>query len=237
MSDSEIYKLIFAPGFSTAETVTNVSGRGVGLDVVKNNIERLRGNIEISSTPNEETLFRISLPLTTAISEGIIVFVDGHRFIFPIYQIEGFTQLNPSTVTTITKDREVVQIRDEFIPLIRMGSVTTQIRNKIKGTTLDQKAESRTINTRIENKTIVIVECKGKKYALMVDSLGGQTQVVVKSLGDKFKAINLVTGGAIMGDGRVSLVLNITGIIDLYIREYQPNNANKGNFKKIEMVA
>ena len=198
LSDDEAFRLIFAAGLSTAEKVTDVSGRGVGMDVVRKNIESLGGKIDIRSVPDEGTTFIIRLPLTLAIIDGQIVTVGAQRYIVPINAIVGSVRPSADQISTIQNRGEVAMIRNELIPLVRMGRLFA-------------------VPDAVENPAdalLVIVEESGRKCALMVDDLTGQQQVVIKNLSGLGK-IKGVSGGAIMGDGRISLILDIPGLIDL----------------------
>ena len=186
-----IYRLMFLPGFSTAEKVTDISGRGVGLDVVKTAVESLKGQIEIDSKSGQGTTFRLVLPLTTAILDGVIVRVGGHRYILPIELISEFVNLRPGMITTVDAGK-VLKIRDNFIPAISLAS-----------------------NFGIESgdeELAVIVKTLGRQIGLLVDEVAQQSQVVLKSLNTGQNNIPGVSGAAILGDGRVALVLDPAGL-------------------------
>ncbi len=198
LSDDEAFRLIFAAGLSTAEKVSDVSGRGVGMDVVRKNIESLGGKIDIRSVPDEGTTFVIRLPLTLAIIDGQIVTVGAQRYIVPINSIVGSVRPSADQISTVQNRGEVAMIRNELIPLVRMSrlfAVADAVKNASDG-------------------LLVIVEESSRKCALMVDDLTGQQQVVIKNLSGLGK-IKGVSGGAIMGDGRISLILDVPGLIDL----------------------
>lgn len=197
LSDDEAFRLIFQAGFSTAEKISDVSGRGVGMDVVRKNIESLGGKIDIQSVPNKATTFIIRLPLTLAIIDGQIVTVGNQRYIIPINAIVGSVRPTPEQISTIQGKGEMAHVRGDLLRLIRMS--------RLFG-----------VSGAIENPTdglLVIVEEGGRKCALLVDDLIGQQQVVIKNLSGMGK-IKGVSGGAIMGDGRISLILDIPGLID-----------------------
>lgn len=198
LSDDEAFRLIFAAGLSTAEKISDVSGRGVGMDVVRKNIESLGGKIDIRSVPDEGTTFSIRLPLTLAIIDGQIVTVGAQRYIVPINAIVGSVRPTPDQISTIQNRSEMAMIRNELIPLVRMSRLFDV------ADAVENAAEA----------LLVIVEESGRKCALMVDDLTGQQQVVIKNLSGLGK-IKGVSGGAIMGDGRISLILDIPGLIDL----------------------
>jgi two-component system chemotaxis sensor kinase CheA len=199
MSDGDVFNLIFAPGFSTAEKVTDVSGRGVGMDVVKRNIERLRGRIEVTSTPGEGTTFHVRLPLTMAITDAMILRVGQNRYLLPTVSIEQSFQPEPESVFTVTGRGEMVLLRGELLPMFRLHElfdITDAVRDPQDG-------------------LLIVIEGDGKRCALMVDELLGQQQVVIKSLGRGMTTTLGVSGGAILGDGRVGLILDALGLLQL----------------------
>lgn len=197
MSDSEVYQLIFAPGFSTADQVTDVSGRGVGMDVVKRNIEGLGGRVELSAVPGKGTTVTIRLPLTLAILDGMSVSVGDEIFIVPLGYIMESLQPKNEDVKTVTGDGRVVNVRGEYLPLIGLHSIFN-IRPK----------------TREPHEGIlVIIESDSGKAALFVDELVGQHQVVIKSLETNFRKVKGISAATIMGDGRVALILDIAALL------------------------
>lgn len=197
MPDSEVWQLIFAPGFSTAEIVTDVSGRGVGMDVVKRNITAMGGTVEIRSIPGTGTTIAISLPLTLAILDGMSVKVGEEIYILPLgYVIES---LQPAAVDVkdVAGQGKVVKVREEYLPLIPLHQIFA-------------------IDPRFEDPSqgiIVILESDGKKAALLVDSLVGQQQVVVKNLESNFRKVAGISGATILGDGGVSLILDVSALL------------------------
>lgn len=199
LSDEQIYKLIFHAGLSTAQKVTSVSGRGVGMDVVRKNIEVLRGKVEISSIRGKGTTFTIRLPLTLAIIDGQIVKVGNDRYIIPIHSIVRTLKPEANQLSSVQNRGEMVSVQGWLLSLVRLY--------KLFGTvpTTEDPTES----------LLVIVEEDGKKCCLLVDELLGQQQVVIKSLGDGLGKAKGVSGGAIMGDGKVSLILDISGLMEL----------------------
>lgn len=196
LNDSQIYSLIFAPGFSTADKVTNISGRGVGTDVVKKNIEKLRGKVEVDSTEGKGTTFTIKLPLTLAIIDGIVVKVGSAIYILPTISIEESISPKKEEISTIKEQGEVVNMRGTLFPLVRLHKLYN-----IK----DAK-------TNPCEAIVIIVESEQGRYSILVDELVGQQQVVIKSLGERFKKVKGISGGAILGDGRVGLILDTSGI-------------------------
>jgi two-component system, chemotaxis family, sensor kinase CheA len=200
MTDQEIFSLIFHPGLSTAEKVTSVSGRGVGMDVVKRNIEELRGRIDIASELNKGTTFTITLPLTLAIIDGQIVRIGKEKYIIPINAISKSFRPTPQQISTVQGAREMVMERGELLPLVRLHELFN----------IEPDA------TEATDGLVVIVEEDNQACCLLVDDLLDQQQVVIKNLGEILKHTDGISGGAIMGDGLVSLILDIPGIIKLY---------------------
>ena len=199
MSDHEVSNLIFEPGFSTARKLTDVSGRGVGMDVVKKSVEALRGRVDVSSRPNEGCTFTINLPLTLAIIDGMLVKVGDHRYIVPTVSIRLNLRPTPDVLATIAGRGEIVMLRGKPIPMIRLHRIFN-------------------IQRAVEDPTeglVVVVDEGDRNYALLVDELLGQRQVVAKSLGDGIGKVRGISGGAILGDGRVGLILDPAQIADL----------------------
>ncbi|MBI5582919.1 MAG: chemotaxis protein CheA [Deltaproteobacteria bacterium] len=195
-----IDNLIFEPGFSTADQVTDVSGRGVGMDVVKKAIERLKGKVEVFSEEGKGCRFAIRVPLTLAIMDGIIVRVGPERYIIPTVSIKETFRPLPADVSTIQTRGEVVKVRNMLLPLIRL--------HELLGVSPQRREPWEAL--------VVVVENEGHQRCLMVDDLVGKQEVVIKNLGEKFKEVKGLAGGAIMGDGRVGLILDINGIFELY---------------------
>ncbi|MCK4739329.1 MAG: chemotaxis protein CheA [Deltaproteobacteria bacterium] len=199
LQDNDIYSLIMAPGFSTAAEVTAISGRGVGLDVVRKNVEKLRGRIEISSTEGQGTVFSLMFPLTLASIEGMVVGIDEDRFIIPALSIENFSRPKSTDVTIVAGRGELVEVRGQLFPLVRLNRLFKNFK--------DDKAP--------EDSILVLVESDEKKCCLMVDNILGHQQVVIKSLDESFKEVKGVSGCSILGDGRVGLILDVGGILNL----------------------
>lgn len=198
-ADSEVFGLIFSPGFSTAETVTDVSGRGVGMDVVRKNIEKLRGRIEVTSTVGAGSTFAIRLPLTMAITDAMMLRLGNERYLLPTVSIEHSFRPAKDSVSTVIGRGEMVMLREELLPLFRLAELFN-----VSGAV-----------TEPSEGLMVVIEGGGKRCALMVDELLGQQQVVIKHLGESLGKIPGVSGGAILGDGRVGLILDSTGLIAL----------------------
>ncbi len=199
LTDGEVFNLIFHPGFSTASKITDVSGRGVGMDVVKKAIENLRGHLEIFSKHGRGSTFKISLPLTLAIIEGMLVSVGEQRYVLPTNSILKSFKLEKKDYTTIENKHEMVMVMGDLIPLIRINKVFN-----ICEKTKDQ----------FDGVTVVVIN-KNKKKALLIDELLGKDEFVIKSLGETFKGVKGVAGGAILGDGRVGLIIDMPGLFDV----------------------
>jgi two-component system chemotaxis sensor kinase CheA len=196
MSDGQVYDLVFAPGFSTAETLTDVSGRGVGMDVVRRNVESLRGRCDIASTQGHGSTFSIRLPLTLAITDGLLVRVGKERFIVPTIGIQVTIRPEQRAISTVAGRGEMVLLRDHLMPVVRLHrlfDIPDAVEHPWDG-------------------LLMIVGEGDRRVGLMVDELLGQNQVVVKSLGEGIGKQPGVAGGAILGDGRVGLILDIAEI-------------------------
>ncbi len=199
MTDSDVFNLIFAPGFSTAEQITDISGRGVGMDVVRRNLEKIRGRIDITSAPGKGTTFAIRLPLTLAVTDGMLVRVGDERFIIPLTHIHMSFRPEQSMLSTVVGRGEAVLLRGELLPIIRLHrlfDVHGAVQSPLDG-------------------LLMIVGDGDRRTALLVDDLLGQQQVVAKTLGDGLGKVPGVSGGAILGDGRVGLILDVTETVAL----------------------
>jgi two-component system chemotaxis sensor kinase CheA len=196
MPDSEVWMLIFEAGFSTADVVTDVSGRGVGMDVVKRNIAELGGRIELASAEGFGTRTTIRLPLTLAILDGLSVSIGGEVYIVPLNAISESLQISASDLKTVGRDGRLLKVRGEYLPLLPLHEVFN----------ISPRAES------LEQGIVIIVENEGRKTALFVDELLGQQQVVIKSLESNFRRVHGVSGATIMGDGRVALILDVNAL-------------------------
>ncbi len=200
VSDEQIYDLIFLPGFSTAETVTEVSGRGVGMDVVKKNIESLNGRVTLRTEPGKGTAVTIKLPLTLAIIDGLTVHVGSEVFVIPVSSVLESLRPRKDDVKTLNEKGEVVFVRNEYIPLLRLHELLD-----ITPRTLDPSEA-----------VVVVVACEGEMRGLLVDDLIGEQQVVIKKLGGAVSSnVRDIAGGTILGDGRVALVLDVPGVLSM----------------------
>jgi two-component system chemotaxis sensor kinase CheA len=198
ISDRDALNLIFLPGFSTASKVTNVSGRGVGLDVVKTNITKLNGMIDVQSTLGQGTKFILKLPLTLAIIQGLLVDVCGEIFIIPLSSVIEVVRIPRSQVHSI-KGREIIRLRDSVLPLVRLANIFNLSSNG------DFK----------ENLYVVVVGLAEKKLGIVVDGLVGQKEVVIKSLGSYLNNVRGIAGATILGDGTVRMIVDVAQIFKM----------------------
>ena len=202
LDEREIFDLIFAAGFSTAEKVTDLSGRGVGMDVVRRNIEKMRGKIEIDSVEGEGTTFTLYVPLTLAIIEGLLVGIGEERYVIPTLSVrESFRPL-PGMVTQVQGRGEVVSVRGRLTPILRLGRHLNTPHTALDPT----------------DGIVVVVEAGQDSRCLLVDQLIGKQEVVIKSLGEMFRHQTEFAGAAILGDGRVGLILDINALVKLKAR-------------------
>lgn len=204
MTDQEVWLLIFEAGFSTAEKVTDVSGRGVGMDVVKRNIQGMGGRIDIDSALGVGTRISIRLPLTLAILDGLSVAVGDQMFIVPLNNIIESLQPNASDIKTVSGQGRVVQVRGEYLPVIALHEVFN-LRPQV---------------TDVHKGILVILEAEDQKAALFVDDLIGQHQVVIKSLESNYRRVQGVSGATIMGDGKVALILDTAALVKSSQQEF-----------------
>lgn len=199
MTDEQVFDLIFQPGFSTAKTVSDVSGRGVGMDVVKRNIQALNGVVEISSKKGHGSKITIRLPLTLAILDGQLVRVGHNTYIFPLVSIIESLQCKQEFINQVGGGCSVFKLRDDYVPIIELYK------------SFSIEPDSRALDESL----LVVVESEGEKVGIVVDELLAQQQVVIKSLEQNYKRVNGVSGATILGDGTVALILDIPGIIKL----------------------
>lgn len=199
LSDSAVYNLVFQPGFSTADTVTDVSGRGVGMDVVKRAIEKLRGKIEVHSTFGRGSRITIRLPLTLAIIDGMIVRVGNHRYILPTVSIHESFRPGKEDYHTVKGRGEMIRVRRQLLPLVR----------------LDRILDMQCMVSDPTEALVIVVENNNERRCIMVDEVIGKQEVVIKSLGESLKHIRSLAGGSILGDGRVGLILDVAGMFEV----------------------
>jgi two-component system chemotaxis sensor kinase CheA len=195
-TEEEIYSLIFAPGFSTAETVSEVSGRGVGMDVAKKNIEQLKGRIAIQSRLGQGAIFTVKIPLTLAIIDGMLIRVGSSKYTIPLLAIRESLRPSRKMITTTHDGREFVRVRDDFIPIVRLHEVFSQ---SVSPPPLTEGI-------------LVIVEDQGHAAGLLVDEILGQHQAVVKGLSTYLGNARYLSGCTILGDGDVSLILDVRSL-------------------------
>lgn len=196
LTPEDIHQLVFLPGFSTADAVSDISGRGVGMDVVRKNIQALNGTIEVRSQRNVGSKFIIRLPLTLAILDGQLVQVCNETYIFPLVSIVESIQIKRSSLNHVTGSQYVMQLRDDYIPIVR----------------LDETFGLREPDNSSENLMLVVVEGDSEKIGIVVDDLLGQQQVVIKSLEQNYKKVPGISGATILGDGTVALIIDISSI-------------------------
>lgn len=199
MSDQDAFGLIFGAGVSTAKEVTDISGRGVGMDVVMNSIRRLNGQIEVDSELGKGTVIRITMPMTVTllVIDGLVARIANHEYIIPLSDVQESVRPSPGQVQTVSGRGEMMDVRGELYPLLRL--------HEILG--------AQECRPKPEDGTVVLVQCDGRSCGLLVDELLGQQSVVLKDLGEQFKALHILKGAAILGDGRVGLVFDTEGLL------------------------
>lgn len=215
LTDGEVFNLIFEPGFSTAEKVTDISGRGVGMDVVRKGVESLRGRIDVTSQPGHGTTFSLRLPLTLAITDGMAVKVGEQRYIVPTVNIHLSFRPDAGAISRVAGKGEIVMLRGELMPLFRLHTLL-----EVEGA--------------IEDPTqglLVIVDDGERRCALLVDELLGQQQVVTKSLGEGFDKVSGIAGGAILGDGKVGLILDPAELVALAKHSTESGSARGAKYR------
>jgi len=200
--DAEVWQLIFEAGFSTAEQVTDVSGRGVGMDVVKRNIQALSGTVDLSSVPGQGTRVTVSVPLTLAIMEAMTIAIGGETYVLPLASVVESLSVTQAEIHTLPGHGDTLRVRDEYLPVLHLGRLFPP-----------QKPREQAAGIA------VIVETDGSKAALLVDELVGQQQVVVKSLETNFRKVPGLSGATVMGDGSVALILDVAHLVRLSGRE------------------
>ncbi|HEY0942024.1 MAG TPA: chemotaxis protein CheA [Steroidobacter sp.] len=205
LSDSEVFALIFEPGFSTAEQVTNLSGRGVGMDVVKRNVNALRGTVELDSEEGVGTTVRIRLPLTLAIIDGFLVGVGGSSFVIPLELVEECVEIGEEHRST-DNDQRYINLRGTVLPFIRLREMFSV-----------QSSISR-------RESIVVIRCAGKRCGIVVDELLGELQTVIKPLSRLFSRIRGIGGSTILGTGQLALILDVPSLLEICLnsRQAQP---------------
>jgi len=216
LTDNQVFDLLFEPGFSTADQVTDISGRGVGMDVVKRNIQSLGGRIQVESTPGEGSCFKVNLPLTLAILDGQLVKVGTETYIIPLISIVESLQVDKDLINRVSGDMTLYRLRDENVPILPVY--------KLFGLVSEY--------TEIDNALLVVVEADGQKVGLMVDHLLAQQQVVIKSLKDNYQQVIGVSGATILGDGSVAMILDTPGIIQMALSYAKNKQHNMASYKQ-----
>ncbi|MCP4326559.1 MAG: chemotaxis protein CheA [Alteromonadales bacterium] len=206
LTDSQVYDLLFEPGFSTAAEVTDISGRGVGMDVVKRNIQALGGRIQVESTLGKGSSFKVNLPLTLAILDGQLVKVGSETYIIPLIAIVESLQIVNKHINRVSGEMVLYRLRDENVPVLPVYQLFDLV----------------TDCTEIDSALLVVVEADGQKVGLMVDDLLAQQQVVIKSLKDNYQQVAGISGATILGDGSVAMILDIPGMINMALEKAQP---------------
>ncbi len=215
LTDAQTFDLLFEPGFSTAKEVSDISGRGVGMDVVKKNIQSLGGRIQVESESGKGSTFRVNLPLTLAILDGQLVQVGTETYIIPLITIVESLQPQKELINRVSGDMVLYRLREDNVPVIpvyQLFNIPCEFEN-------------------IENSLLVVVEADGQKVGLMVDDLLAQQQVVIKSLNDNYQQVEGVSGATILGDGSVAMILDVPGIISMALAQAQLNQKNRSTFQ------
>ena len=197
MDDADAVRLIFLPGFSTADKITDVSGRGVGMDVVRSKIEALGGHVDVETTLDEGSVFKIKLPLTLAIIQALLVKVQEEMYAIPLGAIDSTINITPDAIKTV-RNKEVIVLRGQIIPIIRLGNVLSVPR-----------AEG-DVN---EDIFVVVVHLGDRKAGIVVDNLIGQQEIVIKTLGKLLVGLKVISGATVLGDGRVALILDVGALM------------------------
>jgi len=210
LSNTQAYDLLFEPGFSTASAITDISGRGVGMDVVKRNIQALGGRIQVESTLGKGSTFKVNLPLTLAILDGQLVKVGSEVYIIPLIAIVESLQINIKSINRVSGDMVLYRLRDDNIPILPIYQL------------FNLESEC----TELHNALLVVVEADGQKVGLMVDDLLAQQQVVIKSLKENYQQVDGISGATILGDGSVAMILDIPGIINMALERAQQTQLN-----------
>jgi two-component system chemotaxis sensor kinase CheA len=192
--DAEIHKLIFEAGFSTAEKVTNLSGRGVGMDVVRRNIEALRGSVNVSSEEGRGSCIEIRLPLTLAIIDGFLIGVGPSKFIFPLEAVVEVIENRPTQTAFDARGSSIVELRGQVLPVVSLRTLYA----------LESPAPERS--------SVVVIQAGTRRYGVLVDQLLGQHQTVIKPLGRMFRSLRGMSGSSILGSGEVALIFDVNSL-------------------------
>ncbi|MFW5787137.1 MAG: chemotaxis protein CheA [Halanaerobiales bacterium] len=214
LNESDIYNLLFKPGFSTSDSVSDISGRGVGLDVVKNNINNIRGNVTVESSQDQGTTFTIKLPLTLAIIDGMIIRVGKERFVIPLTSIVEFVDARRQVFKRVEGKGTIINLRDEYIPYLPLYQLFDISLEKVEAV---NKKEG----------LLVILSNGQKKLAVQVDEIIGEEQVVIKSVKENMGQARGFTGATIMGDGNVSLIIDVSSVFEMARNKINFDNGDK----------
>jgi len=206
--EESIFKLIFEPGFSTVDKVTDLSGRGVGMDVVKKQIQKLRGRIAIRSVLGKGCTFVLRLPLTLAIIDGLVVAVGTQRFILPMFAVREMFSPKPETLVTLENKVEAAVFREKLLPVIRLSKLFGEKIEPGSGLTSHDRSAVGAAGSGV----LVVVDSRDQLYCIAVDQLIGKQEVVIKSLGKTYRDVPAISGGAILGDGRVGLIIDVNSL-------------------------
>ncbi|MCH2058447.1 MAG: chemotaxis protein CheA [Thalassotalea sp.] len=218
LTDNQVFELIFEPGFSTAKQLSDISGRGVGMDVVKRNIQSLGGRIQVESTKGQGSTFKVHLPLTLAILDGQLVRVGEEVFVVPLITIVESLQAKPELINKVSGDMMLYRLREDNVPVIPIFQL------------FNLPAESQSV----DNSLLVVVEADGQKVGLMVDDLLAQQQVVIKSLKDNYQDVAGISGATILGDGSVAMIVDVPGIIQMALEIAQQKQKQRNNVYQLE---
>ncbi len=200
LSESDIFGLIFRPGFSTADEITEISGRGVGLDIVQSVLQRLKGTVQVESRPGQGTTFRLRLPLTLAIIKALLFRVEQRLYAIPLNSVAEIARASEADVHQVD-NREVLQLRNQVVPVIRLGNRPAA------------RADARPAKI-----FVLVISMGDRKFGLLVNSIDGEEELVIKALDDQTVETDLVSGASILGDGRVVLILNLLAIVDRFAK-------------------
>jgi two-component system, chemotaxis family, sensor kinase CheA len=224
LSDRELVTFIWHPGLSTAETITEISGRGVGMDIVKNRIENLSGTVDVRTTPGQGTTFTIRLPLTLAIMSSLLVRIFEEIYAIPLDHIDEIVEVRPRQIFRV-QGRPTIEIRKKIVALVSLGDLfrwggtahpaAMRRGHSQNGSTTENVDE-------VEKLRVVIVQNGETTIGLLVDQLIGMQEMVLKSLEKNFRSIAGLSGASILGDGRVSLILDVDGLISMAARGMEP---------------
>jgi len=197
LPDADAVRLIFLPGFSTAETITDVSGRGVGMDVVRSKIESLGGHVDVETKIDEGSVFKIKLPLTLAIIQAMLVKVQNEMYAIPLGSIDSTINITPNDIKTV-QNKEVIVLRGQIIPIARLGEVLSVPKGEDSGE---------------EDIFVVVVHVGDHKIGIVVDNLIGQQEIVIKTLGKLLSGLKMLAGATVLGDGHVAMILDVSALM------------------------